>query len=714
MKDNTTVIVVKKKGSGSGEADASDTANLASATVELIKMGPAAPASVAGANIGQQQQDMALRTPRFTWSPHALCRDDFNMTDSQIEKVKNMAPPANQLRCGSCWAISTLGVVGDNILVANGDKFGNRRPELSATYALLGGNQLCLGPNLKQTNCSEKGSLTWEQAQCGGGNPSHLLSMIAEYGVPGQACIDYSWCAKNPACNGTSTPLPGGESGYNKLLCDIQGGTYDSETMKCSKSNQGTDYVPGTNQVSNNTSQSGSPSCYNQGPQPFFKIRFSGESKAIKDDGNKVNSDDSTQNYSSTGLTSILINDNNPKFYFGFVCHHLRQSGPTIGAFLVFGNFMSGTHADVSYIEPGTGSVKATQWKGIYLEQIDYPVRTTNNSENNIELAKCMKFCTYKQLIEHNKTPNPAFKNARLVVSDIDGAVMGSYSSDECTTDKMPDGFKNVFYFQDGTQPPTKGEGSEAVSGGSSTKNYPFQLIGAHAVAVMGWGVETIDWPDSKNCDEGSVDCCFGKCCRKTVKFWYVRNSWTSGWGDNGYFKMAWYVSPEDRKKGSIGNSYSQFDQQLLVNTPAVRLKTPYACMLPTYAGMFLLSAFDENESPIPFTSLNIKDKTNYNGKRIRPDAWYKSVSMESPFPTSSPIPKDETMCLPHTVSNIINKHGHYGHSKGKTRHKNNLGSISSPQFLQRLYENKPMFTAVVISFILLLIIVFICVRSAK
>ena len=703
---NVNVIVKSKPIKGKGQDDTGTHQSLESVSVELIGIGGGAPVDVANTQTNSGQRDMALNTPRFTWSPHALCRDDFNMTKSQLDKVKNMAPPANQLRCGSCWAISTLGVVGDNILVANGDKYGNRRPELSATYALLGGNQLCLDANLKQADCSTQGALTWEQAQCGGGNPATLLSMIAEYGVPGQACMDYSWCAKNAACNGTSTPLPGGEAGYNKLLCDIEGGTYDAKTMKCSTPKQGPSYVPGTNEVSSD--KSGAPTCYNTGSQPFFKIRFSGASKAIKDDGKKKNTDATTQNYSSTGVTSININKNNAKFYFGFVCHHLRQSGPTIGAFMVFGNFMAGTHADVSYIEPGTGSVKPTQWKGIYLEQIDYPKRSTSTTDNNKELAKCMKSCTYKQLVEHYKNPNPEFENARLVVSDIDGGVMGSYTADKCSG-KMLDGFSAVYYCADETQPPVKGAGSEAVAGGTSSDHYPFQYIGAHAVAVMGWGVETIDWPDSTNCPDGSLEsCCSGKCCRKTVKFWYVRNSWTEGWGDNGYFKMAWYVSPEDRKKGSVGNSYSQFDQQFLLNVPSVHLENPYTCTVPFYAGMYLLSAFDENESPIPFMDVNVQKQSKYEGARIRSDSWYKDVSMKVPFPTSSPIPKDETMCLPHSVTNI---------SGGTHRHKNTsnlIGSITSPQFLVRLYKNKPMFTVVVISFILLLVLVFAIVRSAK
>ena len=67
-----------------------------------------------------------------------------------------------------------------------------------------------------------------------------------------------------------------------------------------------------------------------------------------------------------------------------------------------------------------------------------------------------------------------------------------------------------------------------------SESNY----AGAHAVAIIGWGV-------AKNIvyDETGE--------KADVPYWYCRNSWASAWGDNGYFKMAMYPF----------NKRSQFDK---------------------------------------------------------------------------------------------------------------------------------------------------------
>ena len=67
---------------------------------------------------------------------------------------------------------------------------------------------------------------------------------------------------------------------------------------------------------------------------------------------------------------------------------------------------------------------------------------------------------------------------------------------------------------------------------------------GAHAVVIVGWGVE-------KNIlvDNG------GK--RADVPYWFVRNSWTTKWGDGGYFKMAMYP----------WNKMSQFEKTVDLDT---------------------------------------------------------------------------------------------------------------------------------------------------
>lgn len=93
-------------------------------------------------------------------------------------RKKNIAPPDNQHLCGSCWAISTAGVISDAFVVAGLVDF---KPEISTTWALT----------------------CYPQMQCGGGNPSQLLKDIANgQGIPSKHCVDYSWCSKNSNCNG--------------------------------------------------------------------------------------------------------------------------------------------------------------------------------------------------------------------------------------------------------------------------------------------------------------------------------------------------------------------------------------------------------------------------------------------------------------------------------------------------------------------------------
>ena len=47
------------------------------------------------------------------------------------------------------------------------------------------------------------------------------------------------------------------------------------------------------------------------------------------------------------------------------------------------------------------------------------------------------------------------------------------------------------------------------------------KAVGAHAVAIVGWGT----WIDPKN-------------TTKRLPYWSIRNSWTNSWGDEGYFKI--------------------------------------------------------------------------------------------------------------------------------------------------------------------------------
>lgn len=105
---------------------------------------------------------------------------EFNWRHDGGEKKNLISKPGNQMLCGSCWAISTAGIVGDNHVVAGTVDW---KPNLSTTYSLA----------------------CYPQLRCKGGNPSKLFEAIAKNGLVSNHCVDYSWCAENEACNGKAT-----------------------------------------------------------------------------------------------------------------------------------------------------------------------------------------------------------------------------------------------------------------------------------------------------------------------------------------------------------------------------------------------------------------------------------------------------------------------------------------------------------------------------
>ena len=92
-------------------------------------------------------------------------------------KKKNISISGDQESCGSCWAISTAGMIND-LFVVSGKSTSN--PDLSTTYIL---------------SC-------YPQKQCDGGQPSIALEQISKTGIKTNECVDYSWCTDDPECSG--------------------------------------------------------------------------------------------------------------------------------------------------------------------------------------------------------------------------------------------------------------------------------------------------------------------------------------------------------------------------------------------------------------------------------------------------------------------------------------------------------------------------------
>jgi len=103
-------------------------------------------------------------------------REDHSTDNDDIKRKKRLiTKPANQAKCGSCWAISTAGVISDCFVVEKG-----YNPDISTTYSLA----------------------CYPQGQCNGGFPPALIKDIESDGVASNKCVDYSWCLTNENCSG--------------------------------------------------------------------------------------------------------------------------------------------------------------------------------------------------------------------------------------------------------------------------------------------------------------------------------------------------------------------------------------------------------------------------------------------------------------------------------------------------------------------------------
>jgi len=105
------------------------------------------------------------------------------MEDSEVDSQETKAKkrlitkaPAQGL-CGSCWAISSAGIVSDAFVVAG---YVKENPNLSTTYSLA----------------------CYPQAKCNGGAPAALLETIVKNGLASNHCVDYSWCDGSDLCKG--------------------------------------------------------------------------------------------------------------------------------------------------------------------------------------------------------------------------------------------------------------------------------------------------------------------------------------------------------------------------------------------------------------------------------------------------------------------------------------------------------------------------------
>ena len=128
------------------------------------------------------------------------------------EKGGAIAKPGDQGLCGSCWAISAAGIIGDNFVVKglNVDEKGNKFiPDISTTWILI----------------------NYGQQRCGGGNPGVAFQQIANnpIGLATNHCVDYSWCKTNDMCNGDAKKHMEANPMLLNNLIPYKGGCYYPE-----------------------------------------------------------------------------------------------------------------------------------------------------------------------------------------------------------------------------------------------------------------------------------------------------------------------------------------------------------------------------------------------------------------------------------------------------------------------------------------------------
>ena len=145
---------------------------------------------------------------------------------------------------------------------------------------------------------------------------------------------------------------------------------------------------------------------------------------------------------------------------------------------------------------------------------------------------------------------------------------------------------------------------------------------GAHAVSIIGWGIARGIVTDN----QGTLS---------DVPYWYCRNSWTSTWGDNGYFKIAMYP----------WNRISQFDKVVVIQDQS---GNNIQC-----GGIVMFEAKRK-----PTKKLLGMIPNSENSKKLKDNEFYQTSETETPIELSEEqIPKINLISkIPEIIPLILQK----------------------------------------------------------